>query len=534
MLWVRLRRLVQFAMLVAFIVLTLGGLQFSGKWAFFASFSGLDPLLGLSAMVASKAFIGFWLLSGVTLVLTLVLGRAWCGWLCPLGTVIEYAPIRKVVKRPLPAALRLGKFGTLAVVLGAALIGSLGPMILDPITILTRPLQEVGRAMLGSDAIGRSVGATLGRGGIHGVAWLALVPLGLVLALNLVGRRFWCATLCPLGGLLGLTSLIPGVRRIVNADTCTSCGRCSKVCPTDAIRRRDGMSTDTRECIDCMKCIAECPENANRFAGALPRLVPPGYQPERRAAIAAVGATGFALASAIAPVALATPNSGEVLRPPATDEARLAKLCVRCGACYGACPSGLLRPSVSFLTEAGPWTPMLDQRPVHCTQRCNLCAVPCPTDAIHTFTPEERVAKNLDVPAEVDHKRCRAWAQNRQCMACAGACPVIGALGRIERPRNLPAIGRHANEPPVNVPVIDAGKCIGCNLCAGACVMKPAAIGSPLPYDPSVEGSSGMRTVIMPNGVPIEVPEEVYQRLPKTKGGRGMMNGSAGSSPPQP
>ncbi len=506
MLWLRLRRIVQFIMLAAFAALTLGAAQFSSGWFLSGLFSRLDPLMALALMVSSRTFIALWLLAFVTIAATVVFGRVWCGWICPLGTVIEYAPTRKLLKRKLPSSLRFGKYVTLAVVMGTALVGGLGPMILDPITILTRPLQELGKAWVGSDAVGQSVGASIGRVGIHSVVWLSLAPLALVLALNLIDRRFWCANLCPLGGLLALLSSVPGVRRIVNTETCTSCARCAKACPTSAVRQRDSMSTDAGECIVCMRCIAECPEDANRFALTRPKLIAAGYDPGRRATLVAIGATGTALAGACAPIVLADPTHGATLRPPATDEARLAALCVRCGACYSACPTGSLRPSVSFITEAGPWTPMLDERPGHCTERCNKCAAPCPTDAIHTFTPEERALRNLDVRAEVDRDRCRAWSRNRECMACAAACPISGALDRMERPANLPVPGPNPNKRPVNVPVIDLTKCIGCNLCASACVLDPTAIGAPLPYDPDAVRNSGKQTIRLPNGELFEMP----------------------------
>jgi ferredoxin len=528
--WSRLRRVVQIALLVAFVGLTIGGLEFTSSWLLSGLFSRLDPLVGLSAVLASRAFIAFWAVSGLTILLTLALGRFWCGWICPLGTVLEITPLPETLRGKVPPRWRLGKYVTLAVVLGAALFGNLGPMILDPITIATRPLQEIARPFMGSDAVGQSIGASLGRGAVHIVALLSLIPLVAVVALNLIERRFWCRDLCPLGGLLALVSKVPGIRRRVDADTCTSCARCAKACPTGAVQRDSEFASNPSECVVCMRCVDACPTGANAFLVGAPRPLAPEYDSTRRDALIAVGATGFGLAAAVVPIAR---TDAEILRPPSTDEARLSELCVRCGACYGACPTGSLRPSVSFTAQAGPWTPMLDERPAHCTLNCNLCAVPCPTDAIHTPTTEESLLLGLGVKAEVNRDRCRAWASNRDCLKCLGGCPIAGALTAQTRPADLPS--KRGGEP-VQVPVVNAELCIGCNQCALACVENPVAIASPLP--PESQGPPAKRQMPpanMPGGMPGGIPQGMPGGIPEGMPGgvpQGMPGGLPQGMPP--
>lgn len=484
--WSRFRRLIQIVVLVLFVVLAVGVPLLGSSWLESGPLSRLDPLVGLSAVLASRALVLFWAASLVTVALTVVLGRAWCGWICPLGTVLDVAPLPL---RPRPAApryWRLGKYVTLAVVVGAALIGNLGPMILDPVSITTRPFQEIVRPFLGYDAIGRSIGASLGWDALHAVALLSLLPLALVVMLNLVERRFWCRNLCPLGGLLALISKVPGVRRRVRADRCTSCARCVKACPTGAITSTAGFASDPAECISCLACVDACTSGANGFGPEPLRLATPDFEPSRRDAVAALGVSGVGLAVAVLPIAR---THAEILRPPSTSETRLAKLCVRCGACYAACPTGALLPSVSFTSEAGPWTPMLEERPAHCTLNCNRCAPACPTDALHTLTTQEAEALGLGVKAEVDRSRCRAWARNHACMQCQSVCPIAGALVGIDRPEGLP---RMEGALPVTVPVVDPVLCVSCNLCSKACPLMPAAIGAPLPTSPSPTRSPGM------------------------------------------
>jgi len=258
---------------------------------------------------------------------------------------------------------------------------------------------------------------------------------------------------------------------VVSAERCTSCGRCSAACTTDAIERENGYTSDPAECTMCMTCMDVCPSQANEFALQGAPALPP-FQQARRDSLFIAGATGIGVGLAMVPRAEA---ESAILRPPATSEERLAQLCVRCGACYSACPTGALRPSMSFVSEGGPWTPMLDERPAHCTPNCNRCAQPCPTDAIHTYTAEESENMGLGVAAAVNHSQCRAWARNHQCMQCQGACPVVGALVGVERP--LDDYGHMS----VTLPEVVASACIGCNLCMSACPMMPPAIGVNLP-----------------------------------------------------
>jgi polyferredoxin len=444
-------------------------------------YSRLDPLVGLAATVASRAAMVFWAVAFLTIVLTMLFGRAWCGWLCPLGTLLDLVPARRA---KLPRLLadrrwRLGKYALLAFVLVAALVGRLGPMVFDPITIVTRPLQELARPFVGTDSVGQGVGSSIARSAIQSVALLSLLPLAAVLALNALGRRSWCRSLCPLGGLLALISKVPGVRRVVDAEACIACGRCTHVCPTDAIDPAEAFASSAAECTVCMRCVDECPKRAIAFHAELGQLLAPGYRPDRREALAGVGAVGLSLAAVMLPLPSA---EAEILRPPSTDDKRLSELCVRCGACYSACPTGALRPSVSVTSVAGPWTPMLDVRPVHCTLNCNRCARVCPTDALHTPTPAEAEVLGLGVVAGVDQSRCRAWARGHECMLCQAPCPISGALVGIDRASVYP------DGPSLTVPKVNTELCVGCGQCTAVCAVHPAAIVVGPPPPPLYQG----------------------------------------------
>jgi len=56
------------------------------------------------------------------------------------------------------------------------------------------------------------------------------------------------------------------MRHHINQNTCTGCGTCLDVCPTEAIKMQDGRAVITMDCIDCGACPRVCPEGAIKLA----------------------------------------------------------------------------------------------------------------------------------------------------------------------------------------------------------------------------------------------------------------------------
>ncbi|MBL7065469.1 MAG: 4Fe-4S binding protein [Anaerolineae bacterium] len=441
--WIRLRQLVQYLALALFLYLFVSTAREGRSPIPVNLFSCLDPLLALSSMLATRRVILAFAPALVLTLATLALGRFWCGWLCPLGTILDlFGP----PKRDLPQQLRQAKHFLLFILLFAALFANLTLIFLDPITVFLRALAGV---------IYPGIKSVLEEGSQFSIQPILILPLVVILALNLIARRFWCRYLCPLGALLGLVSKIAWIKRRVSEE-CVSCGLCPPVCPMGTIDEEDHTS-DPGECIQCMNCLAPCPVEAIKFGRE------PGlnwgyeYDPSRRQLLAslAAGAGGALLLR----TGLFKKRSPHLLRPPgARPEAEFLAKCVRCGQCIQVCPNSALQPTLLEAGWEGIWTPMLVPRLGFCDYSCNACGQVCPTGAIPPLSLEEKRTKVIGT-ARVDEDRCIS------CMICRDMCPV-GAIEMVEVEKE----GVMVMLPQV-MPVL----CTGCGTCEYICPVEGEA-----------------------------------------------------------
>ena len=282
------RRIVQVLFLALFVVLlafTVYPVRSSIPVDFFFR---ADPLAVLSTFLASREVIGALIpLAAVMLALTLVLGRFFCGWFCPMGTLIDLSD-RFVVRRTRRAAGAKGfpqvKYYILAAVLVSALFSVQVAYFFDPFAILTRtvvwvlfaPVALLGRAVTGSPWVADWAPSLTQVPFIpetqphYRMNLLAALLFGGILALGLVSRRFWCRNLCPLGALLALFSGWGIVRRQTQSDKCIECHRCDRECKMGAILP-DSHRYLARECIYCYNCVSVCAPGATSFPITLQR-----------------------------------------------------------------------------------------------------------------------------------------------------------------------------------------------------------------------------------------------------------------------
>jgi MauM/NapG family ferredoxin protein len=484
--WRTARRLVQYVALLAFLALFVGA-RSSGWPTSLANLPiRLDPLAMLAYGIASRTVIAGSAVALVTVALTLVFGRAWCGWLCPLGTVLDLLSLRRWRGRRQPPSegWRSAKYGMMIAILGAATLANLSLLIFDPLTLLLRTLST--SVWPGAERLLSMAEVTLYR--LRPVRpaievldealrpalfpaeplfyrWalpLAGVLVGIVL-LDLLAERFWCRYLCPLGGLLGVLSKAALVQREVGSE-CKQCDLCARVCPTGTIQPSKGYASDPGECTMCVECLESCPGADVQFSLRLRTPRWQGYDPSRRQVLAVLGATVAGVALLRADQA-AKRESPYLIRPPGAGENDLLAKCVRCGECIRACPTAAIQPSLAEAGLEGLWTPVLVPRLGYCDYACNACGWACPVQAIPPLTLEEKRQRVIG-KAFVDQNRCIPWADFRDCIVCEEMCPIPDKAIVLEQYEGPNALGETVL---VKRPRVLRDRCIGCGICEYKC-----------------------------------------------------------------
>lgn len=441
----------------------------------------LDPLSALAVIGSSWLLPAGLLIALATLGLTLVFGRAFCGWLCPLGTLHQLVSwltrrlrsARYHVENRWRPHFRL-KYLLLVVLLVAAAAGTAVVGLFDPLSLLTRSL---------ASGLSPALAAALPTDGVRprtfGGAWLTGGLLLGLLAANRWIARWWCRALCPLGALLGLASRFAVFRIRVDPDLCNDCHRCVRDC-----QGADEPFADHRvaECHVCLNCISVCPEGAISYRPFAPTAAPAGGVSLPRRQLVGAALTGAALLPLLR--ASGVEASPEAIRPPgALPEGEFLARCVRCGACVNACPTSALQPSLTTAGLEGLYTPVLVARRGWCEPSCVRCGQVCPTGAIARLTPE---AKGWSQGAAVgagririgtaffDWGKCLPWAMATPCVVCEEVCPTSPKAITLE---TVDVVSPDGKRVRLGRPRVDPDRCVGCGLCEAKCpVAAPAAI----------------------------------------------------------
>jgi polyferredoxin len=190
------------------------------------------------------------------LVMSVLLKKAFCSWLCPVGTLSEH--LWMLGRRIFGRNLRLPKWVDIPLrVLKYLLLGFfvfvIGAMTAEAIhDFMTTPYGLIADIKMLN--FFRDIGQT------------AAIVITLLVLLSMLVKNFWCRYLCPYGALLGIASLLSPFKIRRDAEACIDCEKCARACPSNLPVDRL-VQIRSAECTACMACVAACSaQDALRFS----------------------------------------------------------------------------------------------------------------------------------------------------------------------------------------------------------------------------------------------------------------------------
>lgn len=200
-------------------------------------------LLDISPFLIS-AIVG-----GVILLSTMVFGRFFCGWVCPIGSIQEFvhaigrkSSLKKTpsISNSLHKKMSYIKYVILLINVTMAYL-LVQPLYMNLCPVLS--LSNIGKPLI-----------------------IAGATVSLLIISSIYVERFFCKYLCPFGALMNIMQMIGKVLRIprfkikVNEQLCTHCTLCTKNCPmqinVDAL-----YIVEDGDCIQCNRCKTACPRD---------------------------------------------------------------------------------------------------------------------------------------------------------------------------------------------------------------------------------------------------------------------------------
>jgi polyferredoxin len=267
-----------------------GNSQFASRppgiegWMPIAALMNLKVLLTAGSLPRVHA-AGLFLLIAF-LAISWLLRKAFCGWLCPVGTISEYLWRigRDTFKKnwKLPRSLDIFLRSLKYLLLGLFVYAIAGMSVPAIRAFLDGPYGLIADVKLLNFFRHLSLGGA--------------ITLAVIVALSVFIQNFWCRYLCPYGALVGLFALASPLRIRRSATLCIDCGKCARECPS-LLPVDQLVSIKSAECTGCLQCVASCPVSEALVMSAGARRAVPAWAIAAAIAVIFFGVYGFALAT---------------------------------------------------------------------------------------------------------------------------------------------------------------------------------------------------------------------------------------------
>jgi MauM/NapG family ferredoxin protein len=456
----------------------------------------IDPLLAFCTMLAARTFIALMVPALVLVVLSLFFGRFFCGWLCPMGGLLDFwrfawriKTTRKETKYPrVPRILLL--FLLVCALFGLPFVG-----YFDPFSILVRGLVQavypairfISDSFFSYTYHNLPDAVNLVTEPVYAFMQATILPFeqryyeltlvsGLILAAVFFSEffqsRFFCRNVCPLGALLGLFGRYGAMSLRGGDDSCGKCTLCRTGCRMGAVDENRKIQSST--CILCMDCMLKCPKQIIH-----PQLLGLGIHAaqstevsiSRRQFLACLSA-GVALPPLLAVRNHGGNGQGTLIRPPgALIEKEFLSSCVRCGECIQVCITNGLQPAFFQAGLEGAFTPYLLARSGYCEFNCTLCGQVCPTGALRPLKLDQKHTTKIG-HAWFDKNICLPFAKNIPCIVCEEHCPTPDKAIKFNL---VEVITQKGERITLKQPYVVDELCIGCGICETKCPLPGRA-----------------------------------------------------------
>ena len=472
----------------------------------------IDPFLASSASLATKTLISLMWPALIFTGLAFFLGRFFCGWLCPMGTLLDLC--HKFVPHAREGAvsrLHTLKYYLLCFLLIAAFWGLPAAGYFDPFSILVRglavsvyPAINVLTTSLFTFTYQKmpewvnmmtepvysflKAGILPFRQNYFELAFISLFILLAVFMLELLERRFFCRNICPVGAFYAVISRF-SLMRGKGGSRCGKCRNCMTVCRMGAIDEERTISP--LDCNLCLDCVAICPGSKISFGFQQKDVATPSFGTSRRTFISTL-ALGTVLPFFLDTRAMAIRPDPYLIRPPgALPEDDFLGRCIRCGECMKVCIGNGLQPTFIAAGLEGMFSPRLKARTGYCEYNCTLCGQVCPTGALTKLTLAQKHNTKIG-NVFFDKNRCLPYAKGIPCIVCEEHCPTPEKAIQFREAEVLNSAG---DKVWVKQPYVIDKRCVGCGICETKC---------PLPGQSAVRITSAGESRNPQNALPAE------------------------------